>query len=185
MKKQTLKKVLVGVGVVIGIPLSVITIPAVGIRYAFMKRAIRTGKVDGWIQEVNSYIPYEIKDTIPAPAYVEDDKSKMYIRISDQDLMSAAIAPIRFKTAVQAIIAHEVGHVLDEDLDYIQQVIQQHIRNRNYESYRSMVLYREQRAWELGKKVAPNKAYYEKYNKTNMAKYKELMALEKPEWGGR
>jgi len=179
MKKRTVLGLglgLVGLG-------AVATSLVAGVKYAKMKKAIRTGQVDGWIKEVTgSLVPYEIKSDIPTPAYIEDDRSKIYFRLSDEDLIQLALTKQSFKTTVQAVAAHEMGHAIDHDLEDIQEIVHQAIRERDYDTYKEMVLERERRAWRLGRQFAPDQAFFDKFNKNNLRAYALRITVEKGAW---
>lgn len=162
---------------------TVVASVAAGIKYANMKKALRTGQVDGWIQEVTGgLVPYEIKSTIPVPAYIEDDASKIYFRFSDADLTTLSVTTQSFKDTVQAIAAHEMGHAVDPRLQLMQKRIHTAIRFKDYDTYKRLVLKREEVAWRRGLTYAPNKDFFNKYNKTNMRSYAIQLGLQKGEF---
>jgi hypothetical protein len=172
MKKRTV----LGLAVVTGVVGSLVA----GVRYANMKKALRTGEVDGWIQGVlGDIVPYEIKSDIEVPAFIKDDKSMVYFRFSDADLMTIAMNPQSFKDTVQSIAAHELGHALDPELESIQEYVHHCVRTQDYDGFRRQVMDREQRAWDIGRQYAPNKKFFDKFNKQNMKVYAMQIGLQK------
>lgn len=170
---NTFKKVSLGLGL-LSVGASVVS----GYRLARAKRAIQSGTVDGWIKEITGNVPYEIKSTIPTPAYIEDDKSKIWIRLSDNDIAQMALGTTSFKVAIQSILAHEMGHYLDNKLEAIQEDVYKALRKKDTTLYRNAVLERETRAWAKGRALAPNKKYFDAYNKLNLKVYNQHLDAE-------
>lgn len=176
LEELEMKKVLKAVAVVGAVVLPVVA----GVRYANMKKALRKGQVNQWIDEVlDSTVDYEITPHIPVPAYIEDDKSKIYFRFNEQDLITLACSPQSFKDTVQALAAHELGHALDNFLGTLQKQIHLAQTLSDYDTYKRLVLEREQRAWNIGRDKAPNKAFFDTFNKRNMQVYRQVLATEK------
>lgn len=144
---------------------------AQGVRYALCKKAIKEGKVEAWIKEIVKDIPVEIDAHSPSPAYITDDKSKIVIRLSDEDIILASAQLVSFKTVVQSLAAHEYGHALDPRLEDRQLIIKGAVMRGDFETYAKEVIHRERLAWELGKPFAPNKKYFDSFNENNLKIY--------------
>lgn len=174
LQMKTVTKLVLG-----AVGLQAVMVGVAAVRYAKIKHDLRTGKVDGWIKDVVGDVPFEIKSTIPVPAYIEDDASKIYFRLSNEDLMMVAASTVSFKTAIQAIAAHEKGHAVDEVLTIRQDFVKKALMRRDYEEYSKQVIRREKAAWELGREFAPNKKYFDSYNKANLKAYRAQLLVEK------
>lgn len=148
-------------------------------RYDIAKQQLEDGTVDTWIQEVVGDTAYEIEPLLGVTGLCTADQSKIYLRLSTEDLLSVALANVDFKDAVQAVAAHEKGHAVDEEIPTLLQQEKELKEKGDIEGYASVVLYREQRAWDLGKQFLSNHTYYNKFNKNNMQAYKINLLLER------
>lgn len=174
MSFKTIKKIGLGLAVFTGTA-SVV----VGIKYGLNKRAIRTGKVDTWIKEVLGDTSFEINPTIKVPAYTTEDQSKVYFRLSDDDLMQISGTLYSLKTTIQSVAAHEKGHIIDTELASIQRAIYKAMDELDYETYRSQAIRREKRAWKLGRQFISNKKAFDKFNMNNIKVYEKVIRSEK------
>lgn len=144
-------------------------------KLAKIERQVLNGTVDKWITEVTGgLVEHKIDDSISHVAYLGDD-DVIYIRLSSSELVELAGSNEPFKDLVQAIIAHEMGHFVDPDLQHRQTLIDSAINLNDGRSFNSLVLEREHAAWELGKQFSKNLSYYDKYNQLNLNLYHQLL----------
>lgn len=149
-----------------------------GYRLGDMQRQVKDGTVDTWVTEVTRHlIPHTIIPNSEHQAYIEDDKSMLYIRLNEEDLTQLAQANTHtLKQAIQAIVAHEMGHVVDGRLAHLQQQIHQAMANDDKDTLTRLVLERENRAWTLGREFAIDSSMYEGLNRANIRLYKEQLS---------
>lgn len=147
-----------------------------GFKLANMQRLIKDGTVDTWIKETTrNIVPYELKPDMEHIAYAEEDGSKIYIRLNEEDLKGLLDSPYSFKQAVQATIAHEMGHIVDPNMYERHQRTLQAIDTQDIDTLATLLLEREHTAWTLGKQFSTDLPYYNTYNQLNIDAYQALI----------
>lgn len=154
---------------------NVVSETKMALKLANMKKQIANGTVDKWISEsTKGIVPHKIDNSISHVAYLGDDKV-IYLRLNDEDLLSALKSRYSFKDSIQVVIAHEMGHVIDPHLEMRQKRIDTAITFNDKETACQLILEREKVAWHLGEQFCKNTSFYKEYNQLNMKTYLDLI----------